>query len=391
MRLELRLFVFLGLALVCAQATATASNFVWVGCGVDHVEVKSDYSEAPAALDDLAGAALVNYGQESECRLSSGDVVRVKFGFDFRALSSSQTSWVSIWFNRKKWVSRRNVEVEGPNEPRAASIEVSAEGVKLCMLQGSILALDDDDDAGNAAPKCTQIPRSHLPHSVDVHEPKQLDESEKPLVPPVILAGEHHALCRIMARTDPAVREHGISPASHLWLNFPTGNPVRIDHPSALKAKAWMESDVAVDLDNSGLPRHVLYRSQSMGYGEDYDIYLTLDDADYQRLSKQAVTEKALLKIARSAWPVDWLGQQDRVKASKQLDKLDLKLPMADQPESEVSIPANHLHIVPFAYASRTYLLLFDALAGGDAFVVEPHPGGKLEPVCVFQAGAVNF
>jgi hypothetical protein len=128
-----------------------------------------------------------------------------------------------------------------------------------------------------------------------------------------------------------------------------------------------------------------------MGDWEDYDIYLTLDDADYRMLRKAAVTDEDLLRYAKSAWPVDWLRQSDRAKASKELSKLNLKFLTSGQPEGEVSIPANHLHIVPFSYASRTYLLLFDALSGGAAFVVKPHPGGKLDQVCVFQAGEVNF
>lgn len=388
MKYGLRSCLLLCFGLASFHSMAMATNYVSVSCGQQHVAIKSDYFEGALASANSSRFYLRNYGQANECRLKSGHVVRVRFGFGFYGESQNQRSWVSVWFDRKKWLSTTDVEVIGPNDVRADSIDISAQGVEVCTAHGPMMSDADDGSGKKQTPVCKFTAREQLSNAVDAKEPRQLDASENPLVSPTILLGWGNPLCKAMSALNQDTLKSGVELGGHLWLNFSAGQLIRIRQEPGSVTREWAVSD-KIDIDNSGADEHVYYRLQLMGYWENYDIYVVLDDAGYQRFLRTAMTDKDLLESAEAVWPMDWSGHPNRLEASRIMDALAISLSRNENLIEKVDMPDNKVRIFPFLYHGQTYLLLsqYDGLG----FVVKPHPAGKFDQKCVFQAGITNF
>jgi hypothetical protein len=392
MKHGLQLLLIPCLGLLSFRSMGMANNYVSVSCGQEHVVIKSDYAEGLPPLDKSSDFYLQNYGQTNECRLKSGDVVRVRLRFEFNTENYTQQSWVSVWFDRKKWLSGTNVEVTGPDDVRADSIDISADGTRMCTVHGPIFGSGTDGGAEKKeTPVCKFVAREQLPKLIDTNEPERLDVSERPLAPPTIPLGKGNPLCKIMAALDQSTVNSGVSLGGHLWLNFPAGHPIRIQQAPGSIGQEWAVSN-QVDIDNSGASRHVYYRLQSMGYWENYDIYVVLDDAGYQRFLHTTMTDEDLLKNAETVWPMDWSAHPNRLEANKIIDALAISLSINGNLSEKVDIPDKQARIIPFAYRDQTYLLLSSNQSSeGLGFVVTPHPAGNFDQVCVFRAGVTNF
>lgn len=373
------------LCLTSFRSIAMAFNYVSVSCGQQHVVIESDYAEGTPS--DYASFYLENYGQANECRLKSGDIVKIRFGteFDYHV---SQQSWVSVWFDGMKWLSRTSVEVTGSSDVRADSIDISANGVKLCSLRGPlIIALDETDK--KQKPLCKFIRRRQLTNVVDDKEPAKLDTSAYPLVPPTILLGQNSSLCKAMAALDQNTWKSGVELGGHLWLNLPVDERIQFSGPITPGAE-WIVRN-GIDLDNGDAGRHAYHRSQLMGYGENYDIYVVLDDAGYRRFMHTAGSDQDLLKNAEAVWPADWSGHPDRLEARKNMGSLVISLSISQDSTKKIDIPDDQVRIMPFSYRDQTYLLLSNNAGSNLGFVIKPHPAGKFDQECVFRAGLTNF
>jgi hypothetical protein len=130
-----------------------------------------------------------------------------------------------------------------------------------------------------------------------------------------------------------------------------------------------------------------------MGYWEHYDIYVVLDDKDYQRFLLTKMTDEDLLENAETVWPMDWSGHPNRLEAEKNMKGLVIPLSIDGGPFEKDDIPDNQVSIVPFAYEDQTHLLLSNNQSKSDAmaFVVKPHPHGTFDQECVFRAPITNF
>jgi hypothetical protein len=390
-----RLFLVLCLGLVSLRSMAAADNYVSVNCGKEHVLIKSDYAEGLPPLANSSDFYLKNYGQTNECRLKSGAIVRVRLGFEFHGERNAQVSWVSIWFDRKKWLSSMKVEVDDAEDIRAHTIDVSASGISICTVHGPIGQADDEnngDKKQTQATMCKSIKRSQLSKSIDTNETKLVDASENPIPSPAILFGRGKTLCEKMIAINKKTLISGVEPVEHLWLNFPTNESLRINPEPGSSGKEWAISS-QIDIDNGGTFSHVYRRSQSMGYWEHYDIYVVLDDKDYQRFLLTKMTDEDLLENAETVWPMDWSGHPNRLEAEKNMKGLVIPLSIDGGPFEKDDIPDNQVSIVPFAYEDQTHLLLSNNQSKSDAmaFVVKPHPHGTFDQECVFRAPITNF
>jgi len=392
MKHEFRLLLILCLGLTSFRSMAMANNYVSVVCGQKHVLIKSDYAEGLPPLDKPTDFYLQNYGQANECRLKSGNTIRVRLGFEFYGERHAQVSWVSVWFDRKKWISRTSVEVSGPDDARADTIDIGADGIRVCWVHGPIGGSDKGGGDGKTqTPLCKFVARSESSKAIDIHEPARLDSSDNPLVPPTILLGQKNALCRTMAALNKNTLKSGAEPVEHLWLNLPTGQPIRIDPSPGSIGQEWAVSD-KFDIDNGGATRHVYHRLQLMGYWENYDIYVVLDNAGYQRFLLTAMTDKDLFENAESVWPMDWSGHGHRLATSKIIGSLAIPLSISENLSEKEDIPLNQSKIIPFSYKDQTYVLLSsNQSSAGLGFVVKPHPAGAFDQECVFRAGVINF
>ena len=381
----------LALVLMSPHAAAMASNNVTVNCGTQHVVIKSDYAEGLPPLAKPTDFYLQNHGQTNECRLKSGDVVRVRFGFDYDAIHYSQTSWVSVWFDRRKWLSREAVEVKGSDEPRAASIDVGVDGVSVCTVKGPIL-IPAGEDPVEQKPECKLIEREGLPSQVDTKEEKSLDATERPILPPQILFGENSGLCWKMAAVDEDTFNVGVSVGRNLWLNYPEGQSYRI---GAWSIQNGWEVDDAIDIDNSGTSRHVYHRSEPVNAWGSFDLFVVLDDAALIRLKQIGMTDDNLLKLAVAVWPLDWSKQTDRLSAQKNVGSLVTMLSLGDDASHGVDMPDQWMLIRPFPYKSQTFLLLSQNAPGGEnndlAFIVKPRSNGTFDEICAFKEQEFNF
>jgi len=392
MKLEFRLLITLCLSLTSFRSMAMANNYVSVVCGQKHVLIKSGYAEGVPPLDKPTDFYLQNYGQTNECRLKSGDTVRVRLGFEFYGERHAQVSWVSVWFDRKKWISRTSVEVNGLDDARADEIDISADGIRVCTVHGPIGGSDEGDgDGKKQKPVCKFVARSDLSNVIDTHESERFDPSNNPLVPPTILLGREDTLCKTMTALNKDTSRSGVELVEHLWLNFPTGQSIRIDPSPDSTGQEWAVSD-KFDIDNGGGIRHVYHRLQSMGYWENYDIYVVLNNAGYQRFLLTAMTDKDLLENAESVWPMDWSGHGHRLATGKIVGSLAVSLSISKNSSEKEDIPLNQLKITPFSYKDQTYLLLSsNQSSDGLGLVVNPHPAGAFDQRCVFRAGVTNF
>jgi hypothetical protein len=384
-----RILLALMLGTVSAHAMAEAGNYVAVSCGAEHVSIRSDYVEGAPPQGKPADFNLQNYGQTNECRLKSGDVVRVRFGFDSNPFHDTQHSWVSVWFNRKNWLSHQSVEVGSPNDTRADSIDISADGVKVCRVYGSILGSGDDgDDGKKVAPWCVVSAPSELSKTIDSAEPELLNASSQPRLPPTILVGHNDALCQHLAAVGEGSSSSRAEPVEHLFLNLPDSELIQIR--GGVPGKGGEETSVA-DIENAGSARHVYSYNRSLSAYHTYGAFVVLDEKGYQSYLKTPQSHDDLLRNAEAVWPMDWSGHGDRIEAEKNMDKLVLSLWVPDSDGGKEDLPDDDLSITPFTYDGDVYLLLSAAQDLANAFVIRPHPAGKFDQVCAFSPGQPNF
>jgi hypothetical protein len=382
------------LCFISLRAMAMASNYVSVNCYKQHVVITSDYAEPPPTSNP-DGFDLSNYGQTSECKLKSGDIVRVRMGFDYDSDHYDQYTWVSAWFDRMKWVSKVNVEVESPTDPRAERIDISKDGVKVCTVLGPILSDNDENDAQQQKPSCKYTARTQLADVVDSKEPEHLDSSDNPLNPPDVLFGHDNSMCESMAAVNQGTRLNGDDPVAHLWLNFPDGTPIRVWQSKKPNDRGWYV-DERSDFENTGSRRHIYYTPVGLSYYKNYDLYVLLDDEGYRKYLESKETNNDLLKYAEVVWPQDWAGVTERLNFRKEIDglpgRLAITLAIKDGSSEKISLPVSNVSISPFKYKGEMYLLLANrGEGGGYAFVIRPHPKGKFDQVCTFAPGVPNF
>jgi hypothetical protein len=378
MRYSSYIFLILFLYLAGFRAMAMADNYVSVNCNAGHVVITSDYAEPPP-VDNPGVVNLANYGQASQCRLKSGDIVRVRMGFDYDAYHYDQNTWVSAWFDRMKWLSKVNVEVIGTDDPRAKTISIDKSGVTVCTVFGSILL--DDDNKNTKTPSCKYTGRAKLANIVDVKEPAHLDHSHDPLNPPVIVVGKQKALCEAMAAVNKDTRLNGAEPVEHLWLNLPEGQLIRVWSNVRMNRSGWFASTRS-DFENNGLERHIYYRPvASTAYTK--DLYVLLDNDGYNKYLKAGKSVEPA-KYAEAVWPTDWARP-----SSSQSPGVVLAIDAGSG--EKITMLVNHISISPFKYKGETYLLLSDEGDDPYAFVIKPHAKGGFDQVCAFTVGTPNF
>jgi hypothetical protein len=395
------LFVGLGLLFTFSRAYATSSVYVKVSCNAHEAIIVTGIAGddgSNTVYDEKTNTFVVDIGvsnsefflkqsnESNECRLGGGHVVRVRYGIQEPNFNNTQDAWVSVWFDRKKWISREMVEWTMGDALRASSIHVGEEGITLCQVPGSVF--DSEPETANQKPSCAKTQSTLLATKPDVREPELLvDTVWRPGESKITLDHESK-LCEAMY--------HGgndIS-AGEIHLHFPDGAALRRTPDKdnvKLQKLAVADQFSMYDIDNSKSSRYVFYAPRS-GIYFDYDQYVIFDESGLQRYANSPKKWDDLVSNALAVWPEGWAGCcSDRKLLTKPDSDLSSLTLLTDDHGGSTDLRMGFLHISPFRFKQQTYLLLRDDDDPYMAFVIKPGAANTFEQVCAFKKDQPNF
>lgn len=348
------------------------------------------------------------------CRLSDGRELRVKTGgrapTAWGMCGGASNTYISLWVDERKVLSRLWVQnaCYTWGEPYADIIILDGDSLTLCASAETVASLEGVKPDPGCRDASDQLRNA-------VHDPVEYpaDRATKPKVGTItIKLAEDPYLCAaflhprasfdailsansIWPKHDPSMMEPPapdeqdyFAGVSGNWFTFPYDNAEPIEFtpvahfPDDPKEVRMIDPSYAwVDFDNDR-EKDMVFREKTFSGGGVYEAYHVYSDA--VALGVQDKLD-AFLYDERQVWP-----------SLRTLAAMKLPPPAVYHgllPGLETDFPENFTLQTAFHYRDDTYVFAspFSRETNPKAVIYRPLPGGKAEPVCIYDMVLENY
>lgn len=325
----------------------------------------------------------VDYG---ECVLSEDTVVRVRMGlgvFHEGEGGADPPQWVSVWVNRRKWISHQQLGGFGERNV-VADVKVRADGVRIC---------ERSESESESACRAWTLPRSELPETADTAE--YPSSGNRPRAGTIRVRESATHMCNTMLDQKERVYGHAaweIRPPVGSTVEFPPASDLGITLDVHLDS---VYREERFDANNDGVEDIVLSIHPAT-HAQDADVYFRVDADRYERLAQSKRTMNDFVHEALFTYPFGWA---DCCRTAPYVDGadnnyLDSRLPFTNAFNgTDIHWRPRYTHLVPFVYEGTTYFIVstFDSWSRNVTYVVKPLADDSFKRICMFERVERNF
>jgi len=310
-----------------------------------------------------------------ECHLTPGLTIRAKVGEDepraYGQCGADPAVWLSIWVDRRKWLSRLQVGGHCAGE-ELQEVIVTPQGLSICMIAANADANSDPQ------PTCEEHRADQLAQDPDLVEfPQDTDAPVQGSV--VVTHAEDAAFCQSMIA--PGTNDYG---APDWQVVFPQPLDRKLD---------WLRRNL-FDIDNDGTEEVVLSAHPSNG-ANDADIYFawpgsTDEDADD---AEEPHLDDGAYRSSRYAFPYSLGTCHGQACGSDEETPEEGRITLShakDEAGAPLAVRFRYLHEDPFLWKGQTYFMIRPMDEPALIAVLRPHPGG-FDETCIFHKILPNY